>query len=249
MSDFQIQIDKYEGPFNGLLGLIEKRKLHINEISLAQVADDYIAYVSEREFRLSDAASFIVVAATLMVIKSRSLLPSFILSSEEEHEVKDLQDRLTLFSIFSAQVPVLHSSYKKTPLFPKLFKPKKQEIIFTPDERITLEHMRYLVDQVCKEAPQEVFTPKRKVERQLTLKEVIDSILNRVRRFIRARFSEIMISGDKKSAAVSFLAVLELFKQGDITLVQQELFGEIMIEHAGVHPPFYSKDQNDSTRQ
>ena len=249
MSEFNISIDKYEGPFNGLLGLIEKRKLHINEISLAQVADDYIAYVSEREFKLADAASFIVVAATLMVIKSRSLLPSFMLTSEEEHEVQDLQDRLSIFAIYNKQTPLLNKLYNKKPLYTKLFKPKKQQIVFTPDTAISLSSMREAVEQVLKEAPQEVFAPKKKVERQFTLKEVIENILDRVRRFVRAQFSDLIIKGDRKTAAVSFLAILELFKQGDISLTQQELFGEIMVEHTGVHPPYYSKEQGRSEEQ
>jgi hypothetical protein len=91
-SEFQVKTHIFEGPLDTLLSLIEKRKLFINDISLAQVADDYISYVkSLNDFPIADSAHFILIASTLVLIKSKSLLPTLTLSEEEESSIEDLE--------------------------------------------------------------------------------------------------------------------------------------------------------------
>src|SRR3989344_1126361 len=94
-SDYHIKTEAFQGPLDLLLQLIEKRKLHINDISLAHITDDYLAHIAGLEtFPLKEAAHFILVASTLVLIKSRSLLPSLSLTDEEEGDIKDLERRL-----------------------------------------------------------------------------------------------------------------------------------------------------------
>ncbi len=72
---FTIKTDKFQGPLDVLLDLIEKRKLHINEISLAKIADDYVSHVNNLgQFPIAESAQFILIASTLLLIKSKSLL-------------------------------------------------------------------------------------------------------------------------------------------------------------------------------
>ena len=88
-SSFTIQTDVFEGPFSTLLELIEKHKLSINEVSLSGITDEYIAHVKDIEgVGMEELSQFIVVAATLMLIKSRTLLPGLSVSDEEESEMK-----------------------------------------------------------------------------------------------------------------------------------------------------------------
>ena len=76
--DYQIKTEVFEGPLELLLDLVEKRKLFINEISLASVADDYITHLKTFEKMPVDFVSnFLIVASTLILIKSKSLLPTF----------------------------------------------------------------------------------------------------------------------------------------------------------------------------
>src|SRR5581483_3526781 len=92
---FVIQAKGHEGPLELILELIEKRKLLVNELSLSQVTDDFIQYVRSHEaFPMEDATNFVNVAATLLLIKSRSLIPELELSTEEEEDVADLKRRL-----------------------------------------------------------------------------------------------------------------------------------------------------------
>src|SRR3990167_9179602 len=101
LDSFKIKTDIFEGPLDLLLSLIEKRKLLINEISLSKVADDFIGYLKTHEsFPIAKTAHFILVASTLLLIKSKSLLPSLELTEEESASIEDLELRLRIFRKF-----------------------------------------------------------------------------------------------------------------------------------------------------
>ncbi len=104
---FTIKQGRFEGPYHKLLELIENRKLSINEISLAQIADEYISYIkslkeSTNESNINnkdDISQFIVVASTLMIIKAKSLLPTIEYSREEKAEINNLEYKLLLYKV------------------------------------------------------------------------------------------------------------------------------------------------------
>ena len=107
---YELKTEKYSGPLEKLLELIEERKLQITEISLAEVTDDFLRYLESlkssraagpptRE-ELRFLADFIVVASRLLFIKSKSLLPDLTWSAEEEAEIKDLEARLEFYREF-----------------------------------------------------------------------------------------------------------------------------------------------------
>src|SRR3990167_5690510 len=96
---YTVRTQVFEGPLDLLLELVTKRKLFVNDVSLAQVTDDFIRYIDERgEIPLGESAEFILVASTLMLIKSRSLLPMLELTEEEEESIHDLENRLALYA-------------------------------------------------------------------------------------------------------------------------------------------------------
>src|SRR4051812_4242556 len=98
LDDFKVKMEAFEGPLGLLLNLVEKRKLFINDISLSKVADDFISYVRELgNFPIAESAEFILVASTLLLIKSKSLLPTLDLTSEEQDSIEDLEKRLKLY--------------------------------------------------------------------------------------------------------------------------------------------------------
>jgi segregation and condensation protein A len=84
---YVVKAGSFEGPLEVLLGLIEERKLFINEISLASVTNEYLSYVRSLGGKnLPDATDFVVIAATLVLIKSRSLLPNLELTVDEKEK-------------------------------------------------------------------------------------------------------------------------------------------------------------------
>src|SRR3989344_4122925 len=95
---FTVKQEHFEGPLELLLDLIEKRKLFVSDVSLAKVADDYISYVKNlSEFPVADSAHFVLIASTLLLIKSKSLLPNLDLTTEEQVSIEDLEHRLRLY--------------------------------------------------------------------------------------------------------------------------------------------------------
>ena len=96
---FSIETEHYAGPLETLLDLIEKRKLSVSKVSLAEVCDGYLAYVEKLpELPLSETSQFVLVASTLLLIKSRSLLPTVELSDDEEQSIEELERRLQRYA-------------------------------------------------------------------------------------------------------------------------------------------------------
>ncbi|MCX8500308.1 MAG: segregation/condensation protein A [Alphaproteobacteria bacterium] len=101
---FIIKQGRFEGPYMKLLEMIENRKLSISEISLSQVADDYIAFIqslknNNYDIRPEDLSQFVLIASTLMLIKARSLLPDIKLELSEEKEISQLEHKLELLKL------------------------------------------------------------------------------------------------------------------------------------------------------
>ncbi len=120
---FQLKTSYFEGPLELLLDLIEGKKLHVSEISLAEVTEEYLNYLNlfseipeedeRHKFMMLDRSQFIVVAATLILIKARSLLPTIELSEEETESIDDLTERLRLYEIVKRYGEMLHQQFSK----------------------------------------------------------------------------------------------------------------------------------------
>src|SRR5665213_2458332 len=114
---FTLETEQFVGPLESLLNMIEDRKLSVSEISLAEVCDAYLAYVEKLpEMPLGETAQFILVASTLLLIKSRTLLPSLELSTEERESVEELERRLARYALIRNAAKVLRRSWGKDPL-------------------------------------------------------------------------------------------------------------------------------------
>ena len=115
---YKFKLDQFEGPLNLLLDMIESRKLSISSVSLAKITDEYIKHIRKlEEFPKEEVAEFLVVASTLMLIKSRSLLPGIELSEEEEKDIYDLEFRLNLLKKIRELSPHIKKAWAKNPAF------------------------------------------------------------------------------------------------------------------------------------
>ena len=227
----------YEGPLEVLLELIEKRKLLINDISLAQVADDYIARVKALpELPLGETAEFVSLAATLLLIKSRSLLPSLALSEEEAGDIKELEYRLALYQLIKEASRELGKSD-----FPKLYggNAPEPEPIFVPDPAITVSELLHAAQTLIAGFPQFIELPKVAVKKIMSLEEMIERLSARVSTAFRTSFREFTGKKEKAEVIVGFLALLELIKQGILKAEQGEQHGDIVLEPHSVSTPTY----------
>jgi segregation and condensation protein A len=231
----------YEGPLELLLELIEKRKLLINDISLASVTDEYIARVNAmHETPVGETAEFVALAATLLLIKSRSLLPHLELSSDEANDIKQLQYRLAILQILKNAGGELTHSLKSNPYLYEGIPPER-EPFFLPDETITLENLRQASLALIQGFPQSLMLPKVSVRQIVSIEEMIERLQTRVSSALRVSFKEFAGIGKKERGEiiVSFLAMLELVKQGILQATQEASHGDITLESDAVSTPTY----------
>ena len=186
----------YEGPLDLLLELIEKRKLLINDISLANVADDYIARVNAMtELPMGETADFIALAATLLLIKSRSLLPSLSLSSEESRDIKQLEYRLAVYQILKDAARELGRSWGTTTLWEG--SAPEPEPLFIFDSSITLPSLRAAAQSLIESFPQAAALPATAVKKMISLEEVIETLAQRISNAFQLSFREFSKTGSK----------------------------------------------------
>jgi len=239
-NSFKIKTEAFEGPLDLLLSLIEKRKLLINDIALAKVADDYITYLQSQEnFPMKDTANFLVVATTLLLIKSRSLLPGLFITEEEQQDIGELEARLKIYKrIKELSVNIKNIFGKKIVFLPEQ---RKFDPIFSPDESMTKEGLFSAMKEIIKNLPKASFMPKLKVAKVISLEEVIENLSKRVQNCFKMSFKDFSCMGktEKVNVIVSFLAMLELVKRGIINANQEKEFSDIQMENKQVGVPIY----------
>lgn len=242
MSPHVVKTESFEGPLEVLLSLIEKRKMHISDISLAKVADDFVAYVgSHGEFPVAEAADFVYVASTLLLIKSRSLLPGIALTEEEQGNIEDLERRLALYQKTRELARALEQLFDQTPLFFKT-PSRVTDPVFSPSESMTSVSLATAFRAVLENLPRIADKkPEVAVRKVVSLEERIDDLARRVQSALKMSFKEFSGSGraEKVEIIVSFLAMLELVKQGILRVSQDERFSDITMESDSLGTPRY----------
>lgn len=241
-----IKLEQFEGPLDLLLRLIEEEKLDITEVSLARVADQYLErlHAFSDGYHLDELSDFIVIAAKLLLIKSRALMPSF--NPEEEEDIQDLQKRLKMYQVFSRASKHIDTLFKKKevgffrhPLLEKnigFVAPVgvMPRTLFETFRRL-LKNLEHVVIQKPKEI---IFTPR------VGIREKIHEIVAILKDRSRCRFAELLgTSPSKADVVVSFMALLELVKQRTISVSQSELFNDIVISRT----PTIATDQRGNT--
>lgn len=228
--DYAVKTSIFEGPLELLLELIEKRKLFVGDVSLAEVTDDFIRYIeSHDEFPLAESAEFIVVASTLMLIKSRSLLPSLPLTEEETASIEDLENRLKLYKKTKELAAELKSLFGKRIIFEK--SPRRSEVvIFSPDSMTDIGHLSIALQNLLNTLPKKEALTKATVRKVITLEESIEKLAERIKQGLKMKFSDVYKKEERINIIVGFLAMLELVKRGLLKVSQEKKHGEIEME-------------------
>lgn len=239
-SSFAIKTEVFEGPLELLLDLIEKRKLLINDISLASVTDEYMAYVHTlQENHLQETTQFVLVAATLLLIKSKSLLPVLELTEEETHSVADLEFRLKLYQLYRDKGQILSDNFGVNQLYEKTYIPNETPL-FTTDSRTNTESLKEALLDVIRRFPKAVFRPQVAVRKVMSLENMIKSVEERITRQFKLSFRDFVDQKERAHVIVGFLAILELVKQGTVLVQQENRFHDIVIERDSIDTPKYT---------
>jgi segregation and condensation protein A len=239
ISDYKIKQGSFEGPLELLLSLIEQKKLFVNEISLADVTNDYIAYVKslsgvDTNKHIADVSYFLLIAATLILIKSKSLLPNLALTEDEEEKIFDLENRLRLYKIIKeASIEINNQFGTKI-----IFMPNERiwsEPLFSPDPLITSTNVLQSIEGVLLHIPKKSAPlPEIEVKKIINLDQIINSLTDRIQNALNLSFKDFSKSHGaenqeeaKVHVIVSFLAMLELVREGIIDVIQNTSFGDI----------------------
>ncbi|MES2470654.1 MAG: ScpA family protein [Patescibacteria group bacterium] len=240
--NFNVKTTTFEGPLEILLGLIEKRKLMINEISLAQVADDFVTYIKQfGALPIGESAHFILIASTLLLIKSKSLLPVLNLTEDEQHDIADLERRLKIAQKIKEGSEHVKNLYGKQIMFAQQ-KGRTIEPTFVPHETMNTKNAYESMLRIIMTLPKPEKIATSTIKKVISLEEAISNLADRVSRNLRISFREFTGQGTKEkvNVIVSFLAMLELVKQGALQVSQEGAFDDIHIETSQIKVPRYN---------
>lgn len=234
--NFTIQTEAYQGPFALVLELIEARKLLINDLALASITEDFIAHVrGQAAFPMEETSDFIHIAATLLLIKSKSLVPDLTLTEEEGADVEDLKRRLEAYRKVREATRELSRIYGKALMQEAGEHPL--DAVFAPSSDFTKEALAEALSSAltralsAREGAEAL--PEARVVSLVTIEEMMERLAHRVQKAMTLSFKE--FSGDIKERVeviVSFLALLELVKQGAVAAEQYAPHGDIRISHS-----------------
>ena len=231
---YQVSLEKFNGPLDLLLSLIEERKLAIGEVVLSQVTGQFLEHlkeVQESENYQRVLADFLVVASRLILIKSRSLLPNLVLSQEEEGDIKELENRLNAYREIKIWGRELGKWAKdRLSYFGRdsyLNMPK----IYYPPQNISAKSLCEKYTTFLKTLPQIEKLEEQNLQRVVTLDQKMLELKTRITIAVEASFAD--LSGgikNKIDVILNFLAVLTLFRARVLELFQNEIFGDIKIK-------------------
>ena len=236
--DYNIKIDAFEGPLDLLLHLIKEKNVDIYDISIEEITKSYLDYINKmEELNINIASSYLVMAAELMEIKSKSLLPK--VESEEDNEDEEVSRENLINKL------VEYKKYKEMTEVFKELEINRNNIYIKPPENIN----NYVNNEIYNEEIEidklveamKSFLNRKELEKPLktkitnkeySVKERKNSIKNILRNKKRVEFTELFEEYNKSYIAVTFLSVLELAKEHELKISQDKNFDNIFIEGA-----------------
>ncbi|EOD01080.1 segregation and condensation protein A [Caldisalinibacter kiritimatiensis] len=240
---YNVVLETFEGPFDLLYHLIEKNEVDIYDIPISQIADQYIEYLETmKDLDLEITSEFLVMAANLLQIKSKMLLPKNNEKQQEEQEEIDPRDELVKRLIeYKKYKNAAKSLKKKENIQSKIFFKPKEELgdIDVKEEQLMLEGIKLIdlmnaFNKIVKKKTQEntEINNIRKIQRdEITIEECMENLKEYICKNNKVRFEELFKEKQtNNNIVVTFLSILELIKLKFITVKQDSNFGEIIIQ-------------------
>lgn len=233
---YELRLDNFEGPLDLLCYLIDKNKMDIYQIEISKITDQYIEYLKEQEkLNLEVASEFLVMASTLILIKSKGLLPK---ENEAEAELteEELLNRIIEYKkfkeiskVFKERIATFSNRVHK---FPETIELPKQTI----EKKYTLEHIIKAYSNLIEREENKKNENAQNIEKIAVhdVYSVSDKVKDIFRELIRKPkfvFGKLFSLKEKPKAEVvtAFSGVLELSRRNKINTMQEELFGDIVV--------------------
>ncbi len=227
---YKIKLETFEGPLDLLLQLIEQEELDITNVSLAQVTEQYLTFLNKaQDIPMEELADFLVVAAKLLYIKSKAMLPY--LTFDEEEGVP-LEQQLKIYKEFYDASRILHKMILRRHFaFSRDRALVRIERIFNPPHNLTTDKMRELFLGVLHSIEPFVSLAQEVMQKTISIQEKIQNIRSLMEREAVVNFRNVLKeSKNKTEVIVTFLALLELVKQRTLAVTQEGIFSEIVLK-------------------
>ena len=236
---YAIKIDNFEGPLDLLCHLIDKNKMNIYDINLSEITDQYIEYLKEQErLNLEIASEFLVMASTLLYLKSKKLLPK---QEEEEEELteEELIHRIIEYKKFKEISKVLKQNYLE---YSKRFY-KTQEEIKLPKQKLEKDYENTLIPEIYKNLVERNSVRINQNAKNIEKIAITDNytvtskvkemfkVLVKKRKFIFNKLFSLK-EHNKQEVVTAFSGLLELSRRSKVETQQEELFGDITVKKA-----------------
>lgn len=244
-SGFEVHLDVFSGPFDLLLGLIAKHRLDITEVALAEVTDEFLVYLRRAEdsgWDLSRASEFLVVAATLLEMKAARLLPTYDAEDFEDLELLEARDllfaRLLQYRAYKQIATHLAGQWAQTALsFPRQVSLEPHLAALLPDLVWTLgpDGLAALAARaLAPKAPPPGVDLTHLHAPAVSVREQAALLVDRLRRTRSHTFRALVADAGSTLVVVArFLALLELYREGQVAFDQMVALGELTVRWTG----------------
>lgn len=233
---FSVAQPTYEGPLEAVVHLLRKRKLHVSDVNLAQITDEFSEYIKDRDDSLPELSDFIRVMSVLLLIKTKALLPKEQLGLDDEETIAKFEADLIRIEVLQQMVEPISKLIGR--YVSRTEQPESVPKGFLPDETLTLDKLTSLVEKLSDDPVREETFAQVSVKRLANLKTTIESIERRLLSLGSTDLYEVirddMEIGDK---VVHFIAILELLKQNKVYLDQSET--KSVLQYHQVSTPTY----------
>lgn len=232
------KVSQFEGPLDLLLSLIEQRQLDITTIALAEVTEQFLLHIKQLDkIDPTVLADYLSIAAKLLVIKSKAILPTLELEPEEEDAGLDLESKLLLYKQFKEVAKHLHKlDNRRRQGFTRILS-FEEKISFFPDPSINPGVLNSSILNVLKGLKELDSLPKAKIKEAISIQEKIDHLRDHLSKQVETKLSDLLKTAKNKSEMIiTFLALLELIKQRMFSVNQEALFTDIVIRQYDSSP-------------
>ena len=228
----KIKVEKFEGPLDLLLQLIERQELDICEVSLAQVTEQYVEFLNQmQDIEVEDLADFLSVAARLLLLKSKALMPY--LTWGEEEDLDELEKQLKIYREYLEASKLVRKMILKKKF---TYAREKMPIIidegFNPPKKVNADKLKKVFVRILNDLEPLTRVPDEVIKKTINIQEKIQRIRGLILERANVNFEQIISeSKSKTEVIVSFLAILELVKQRTVIVRQEDgAFGSMVIE-------------------
>lgn len=234
---YAIKIENFEGPLDLLCHLIDKNKMNIYDIKISEIADQYIEYINQmEENNLEVTSEFLVMASTLLLLKSKGLLPNQV-EAEEELTEEQLIQRIIEYKKYKEITSKLRANYEE---FSKRFF-KIAENIELPKQKLEVEYSKEILPDLYKKLiernNEKINQNAKNIERiaitetytvASKVKEMFKELVRKPKFVFNKLYS--LSKCNKQEVVTAFTGLLELSRRNKVTTVQETLFGDITVE-------------------